>query len=165
MANDFLFRIPVMGWLLPFYGAFPVIRGRLDREALRRAEQHLEDGDLVCIFPEGGTSITGRLVPFEGGVALLALRRGVPIVPLAVTGTDRVLSSSNPVPRFARGGVTVRFGPTIDPADIAPDCPRRDRIEAITQRIYDAVASLLPPEYLPEAGLCAPAAPEPVPDP
>jgi len=150
MANDFLFRIPVLGRLIPYYGAFPVRRGRLDREALRRAEEHLKEGDLVCVFPEGGTSMTGRLVPFEGGVALLALRADVPVVPVAITGTDRVLPMTRPFPHYHRGGVTVTFGPPVHPSDVDPALPHRQRLEEFTARLHAAVAALLPPEYLPE---------------
>jgi 1-acyl-sn-glycerol-3-phosphate acyltransferase len=150
MANEFLFRVPILGRLIPLYGAFPLERGKFDRDALRRAENHLKDGDLVCIFPEGGTTLTGRLVPFEGGVALLAIRNDAPVIPVGITGTDRVLPISAPYPRFARGGVTVTFGPPIYPGDIDPSLPRRRRVDLLTERIYQAVASLLPPEYLPE---------------
>lgn len=150
MGNDFLFRIPVIGRLLPLYGGFPVSRGKLDRAALREAERHLGNGDLVCIFPEGGTTITGTLYPFEGGVALLALRNAVPIVPIGITGTDRVLPMHARFPRYSPGGVKVTFGPPILPGDLDPGLPHRARIEVLTQRLYDAVAALLPPEYLPE---------------
>lgn len=151
MANDFLFRIPVVGKLLPLYGAFPVERGKLDREALRQAESHLADGDLVCIFPEGGTSLAARLVPFEGGVALLAIRNDVPIIPVGITGTDRVLPMHPPpYPRYAPGGVTLTFGPPIYPGDVDPSLPRRQRVDLLTERLHAAVAALLPAEYLPD---------------
>jgi 1-acyl-sn-glycerol-3-phosphate acyltransferase len=150
MGNDFLFRIPVLGKLIPLYGAFPVERGKLDREALRIAEGHLKDGDLVCVFPEGGTTVTGWLFPFEGGVALMALRTGMPIVPVGITGTDKVLPMVRPVPRYHRGGVTVTFGPPIHPDEIDPSLPRRERVDLLTQRLYEAVAALLPPEYGPQ---------------
>jgi 1-acyl-sn-glycerol-3-phosphate acyltransferase len=145
MANDFLLEIPLFGPVLRYFGTFPVTRGKLDRDALREAERHLAEGDLVFIYPEGGTTITGRLYPFEGGVGMLALRAGVPVVPAAITGSDRVLSMADFRPRYSKGGVALRFGPAI-----APDRPRRERIDAITRAIYDAIAAMLPPEYLPD---------------
>lgn len=164
MANDFLFRISVLGPVIRLYGAFPVHRGRLDRAALRQAESYLRQGELVCIFPEGGTTVTGRLVPFEGGVALLALRTGAPIVPAAITGTDRVLPTDPPmIPRYARGGVGIVFGPPLDPRTIDPSLPRREQVERLTRRLYAAVAAMLPPEYLPEVLWSEPAAPVGVP--
>jgi 1-acyl-sn-glycerol-3-phosphate acyltransferase len=151
MANHFLFDLPVLGRLLPLYGAFPVNREKPDRGALKEAEEHLADGDLVCIFPEGGTTITGRLYPFEGGVALLALRKSVPVVPIAMTGTDRLLPEGARFPRFVRGGVTLTAGSPVHPGEIDPSLPHRRRIEELTRRLYEAVAALLPAEYLPEA--------------
>ena len=152
MGNHDLFQIPILGRLLPIYGAFPVERGTLDRDAIKTAEAHLKAGDLLVVFPEGGTSITGRLMPFEGGVALLALRNNVPIIPVAITGTDKVLPMGPSVKppyrvHYAKGGVTLTFGKPILPEEIAPDVPRRERVDLLTLRIYDAVRDLLPPEY------------------
>jgi len=151
MANDFLFQIPVLGWLIRLFGAFPVERGRIDREALRMAEERLARGHLLTVFPEGGTTITGVLYPFEGGVALLAIRNNVPIVPVAVTGTDLLLTVEPKLRiRHVRGGVTVTFGEPIHPEEIDPSLPRRERVDALTRRVYLAVAELLPDRYLPE---------------
>jgi 1-acyl-sn-glycerol-3-phosphate acyltransferase len=151
MANDFLFRIPVLGPLLPHYGAFPVARGTLDREAIRRAEAYLKDEDLLCMFPEGGTTITGVLYPFEGGAALLALRNNAPLIPVGITGTDKFLPMRPPYyPRYVRGGIRIVFGPPLYPGDVDPGLPRKQRVAVLTQRLHDAVAALLPPGYLPD---------------
>jgi 1-acyl-sn-glycerol-3-phosphate acyltransferase len=153
MGNHDLFDLPAVGKLLPLFGGFPVVRsddpGRADRSALKVAEQHLKDGDLLCVFPEGGTTVTGTLHPFEGGVALLALRNNVPIVPVAITGTDRMWPPEASRPRYARGGVSLTFGPPIHPSDIPAGLPRRERMERLTVRLYDAIAAMLPPEYVP----------------
>ena len=151
MANHDLFDIPVIGRLLPMYGTFPFNRDKHpDREALRVADKHLREGDLLCIFPEGGTTVTGTLVPFEGGVALLALRSHVPVVPVAITGSDRMLPREPPlIPRYARGGMTVTFGRPIHPDEVDPGLPKRERVTALTRRLQDAVAAMLPPHYLP----------------
>jgi 1-acyl-sn-glycerol-3-phosphate acyltransferase len=149
MANDFLFRVPVLGFYMRNAGAFPVRRGTTDREAIRKAEEVLQAGDLLCVFPEGGTTITGRQVPFEGGVALLALRNNVPVVPVAITGSDRVLPRRNSYPRYARGGITATFGKPIHPDEIDPTLPKRERMDRLTERLYDTIASMLPPEYAP----------------
>jgi 1-acyl-sn-glycerol-3-phosphate acyltransferase len=152
MANDFLFDIRILGKLLPLYGAFPVGRDHIDREALHRAEKHLRDGDLVCIFPEGGTTITGKLYPFEGGAALLAIRNGVPLIPVGITGTDRMLPMSAPYPHRVKGGVTVTFGRPVHPDEADPSQRRKEQVNRLTQRLYRAVADLLPPEYVPQPG-------------
>lgn len=149
MANDFLFRIPVLGTLIRFFGGFPVRRGVLDKEAIRSAEAHLDAGDLVCVFPEGGTTITGTLYPFEGGVALIAIRKNVPIVPVAIVGADRMLPQNSFIPRYTRGGITVTFGRPIHPSVIDGALSRRERIDQLTHVLYESVASMLPTEYVP----------------
>jgi 1-acyl-sn-glycerol-3-phosphate acyltransferase len=171
MAGDFLFVIPILGWLIRFFSAFPVHRGRLDREALRMAEQHLKDGDLLCVFPEGGTTLTGRLMPLEGGASLLAMRSSVPIIPVGIWGTEKVLPNAAKYPHFARGGVTIRFGPAIHPNDIDAALPRKERMDRLTEEIYDAIARLLPEKYAPvpdqprRADEVAPAKAAPAPEP
>jgi len=149
MAGDFLFKIPILSSLIRFFDAFPVNQERVDREAIRKAEACLKQGDLLCVFPEGATSPTGRLMSFEGGVALLALRNDVPVIPVGIWGTEKVLPNDNRYPHFARGGVSVRFGPPIFPADIDPSLPRKERMDELTRRMFHAVAELLPPEYRP----------------
>lgn len=144
LANDFLFQIRVLGPLLPVFGGFPVKRGGLDHRALHEAEQHLRDGDLLCIFPEGGTTLTGRLSPFEPGVGLVALRTGAPIVPFAIAGTERVLPMETMRPRYSRGGILIAFGSPIHPDEVAGESSRRLQVERLTARVHEAVASMLP---------------------
>ncbi len=151
MANEFLFRIPLLGGIIRFYGSFPVHRGRLDREAIRMAEERLQRGHLLTIFPEGGTTITGVLYPFEGGAAMIAVRQNVPVIPFGITGSDRVLPMKRPFyPRYARGGVHVKFGPAIHPRDLDGALPHRERIRVLTERMEESVAALLPADHLPD---------------
>lgn len=148
MGNHDLFQIPILGRILPIYGAFPVERGTLNRDTIRLAEAHLKAEDLLCIFPEGGTTTTGRLMPFEGGLALLALRNNVPIIPVAITGTDRLLEMKPPYRvRYTKGGVTLTFGKPIWPEEVAPEASRRERMDLLALRAYEAVRDMLPPEY------------------
>src|SRR6266536_3094757 len=74
---------------IPLVGAFTVRRGAADRRALRAAEQVLEQGRLLCMFPEGTRSVSGVLGSAHGGAALLARRSAAPIIPVAITGTPR----------------------------------------------------------------------------
>ena len=150
MANEYLFNIAILGKLIPMVGAFPVRRGAIDRESLRTAEAHLKEGDLLCVFPEGGTTVTGTLFyPLEGGVALLAMRANVPIVPVAITGSDAVLNSKFPYFHHHRGGVTVTYGKPLYPDQLFQDVPRKERMDLLTELLWDKIAELLPPEYVP----------------
>lgn len=96
----------------PFYrhvGAIPINLERPDPGAIKRALDVLERGGVIGIFPEGPFSIEGRLVKGQPGVALIALRAGVPVVPVAIRGTHEALRARPwHVPR--RYPLTVAFG-------------------------------------------------------
>lgn len=90
MAKKELFRFKPLAILLRAWGAFPVDRGGADREALEKALHLLSEGKIVGIFVEGGrnrTGGTGMMTP-QPGAAMLALKAGVPIVPVALVGTS-----------------------------------------------------------------------------
>lgn len=91
-----------------FFNVFPVPRERGFRESLRFAGFLVEHGWNILIFPEGSRSWTGELTPFREGIGLLATELKVPVVPVRVRGTYRVLRRSAVLPR--PGPVTVRFG-------------------------------------------------------
>src|SRR4030095_9867885 len=109
--------------------------------ALSAALQTLEAGKVVGIFPEGPFSVSGRLEPGLPGVALLALRSGVPVVPARIRGTYEALTRRR-ADRPRRVPLAVRFGP----ARCFSDDASRDRRSArlsVTGRIMDDIASLL----------------------
>ena len=104
--------IPLIGWAIPLshrpwwlakveivnsvFGAWftmmqviPVRRGQRDIQALDRTVEVARNGGVVVIFPEGTRSLDGQLLQGRGGTARIALRAGVPIVPIAITGTQR----------------------------------------------------------------------------
>lgn len=148
MAKKELFSVPVIRWFVRQSGAFPVDRGKPDRSALRHAERLLSEGMLVGIFPEGTRSVTGGLTAPHPGVALLALRARVPIVPTAIFGTE-VLPFNGIKGRVRGRGwprVTVRIG---EPFEIAThDSPGRRRdLDVVAEEIMLAIARLLPPAY------------------
>jgi 1-acyl-sn-glycerol-3-phosphate acyltransferase len=88
-----LFRIPFLGWLMRLAGDIPVKRGegRSAVEALRACRKVLADRVSVMIFPEGTRSASGDMLPFKDGAFRLAVDTGVPILPLALTGTGPAL--------------------------------------------------------------------------
>ncbi len=90
LAKRELFERPLQARLLNALGAFPVDRGASDEQAMATAEAILARGDCVVVFPEG-TRVRGEALgrPHRG-VARLALRSGAKVVPIALTGTDRV---------------------------------------------------------------------------
>ncbi len=87
MAKSELFAIPLLGPAIRALGAFPVRRDKSDRNAIRTAVKLLEEGSVVGVFPEGTRSRTGELQKPHLGAAMLALKAGVPMLPVAVSGT------------------------------------------------------------------------------
>jgi 1-acyl-sn-glycerol-3-phosphate acyltransferase len=110
MAWDRLF-VPPAGWVLRWLGAFPVSLENPEFSAYRAALRILQRGEALMIFPEGGRSPDGTLMPFRAGAARLALRTGATIVPVVVHGGDRVWSKKMIWPRPAK--VRVDYLPPI----------------------------------------------------
>ncbi len=105
VAKRSLFHMPFMGWHLRRSGHIPVDRGR-PREAVKsldHAAERIRAGCPVVLFPEGHRSRTGQLLPFKSGTFYLAIRSGVPIVPITLNGTRDVLK---PDTYHVRGGET-----------------------------------------------------------
>src|SRR5262249_27243299 len=122
--------------------------GTADRAALRVAEEVLRAGHALVIFPEGAVSETGRMQPLKHGLALVALRAQVPVVPVGVIGTQRLLPYGANLPRFARQPVRVRFGQPLSFNDLwrpsaANSVPPRAAIEAATARVEATLRQLL----------------------
>ena len=121
-------------------GSIPINLERSDVSALRRALASLEEGRIVGIFPEGPFSVRGRLEPGLHGVALLALRSGVPVVPAGILGTYEALVGRRAyVPR--RHPLAVRFGPPRRFAFYSVN--RRVARAGITARVMDDIAGLI----------------------
>lgn len=146
MAKEELFSIPVLGAWLRSVGVFPVKRGQPDRRAIRRSMQTLEQGGILVMFPEGTRSEDGRLRDPEPGAALIALRTGAPVLPVAVVGSHRILPKDARWPNFEQ--VVVRIGP---PLSVPRLEGRLDHevLEAWGRRIMGEIAKLLPEDQLP----------------
>lgn len=100
MAKEELFSNKIFGWIISRLGAFPVKRGAADRTAIRTAITLLETGNILGIFPEGTRSKNGKLGQPEPGLALLAVKAGVPVIPTAIIGTNKIFSNGCLLPKF-----------------------------------------------------------------
>ncbi len=139
MAKSELFH-GFLGWMLPRVYAFPVVRGSADRAAITTATKLLQDGELVGIFPEGTRSADGEAGEAHGGVSFIAMRAGVPVVPVAFVGTEKVLPRGQKFVRPAR--VTITFGKPIDTAAFT-EGSRKERMDALTATIMERIAEEL----------------------
>jgi 1-acyl-sn-glycerol-3-phosphate acyltransferase len=107
IAKAELWRSKFVGRLLETCGCFPVNRSGADREALERCQAVLAGGEPLVMFPEG-TRRSGPVVrDLREGVAYLALRAGVPVVPVGVGGAERVMPRGSTIPRPRRVEVVV----------------------------------------------------------
>ncbi|MGI8928692.1 MAG: lysophospholipid acyltransferase family protein, partial [Candidatus Limnocylindrales bacterium] len=140
LAKEALFVGPV-GAVLRRLGATPVRSGGSDIEAYRVALAILERGEILCIFPEGTRSPDGVMAEPKPGVAMLATRSGVPILPVGVSGSDRFLGRGRRFPRIGTR-ITLRVGSTFT-VTLDPAQPRRQQIEAATNQIMGHVAALV----------------------
>ena len=143
MAKEELFRSKLASYFMGSLGAFPVSKGRLDRKALRRAMQVLADGLVLVIFPEGMRSRGGRLRAAFPGAARIALRSGVPIIPVGIAGTEKLKGLAW---LWCRPEVTVNIGL---PFSLPQASSKLTKVELLrlTDVIMGCIAELLPVEY------------------
>lgn len=144
LAKRGLFQIPFMGWHLARAGHIPVPRGdaRAAVKTMTLAAQVVREQKIsLLIFPEGGRSRKGEMRPFLEGAAYIAIRAGVPLVPIGLQGTREVLpyGSGN-----IRGGpVILRIGDPI-PTDEATLRDRGLLTELLRERIIKLAEQNLP---------------------
>ncbi len=132
-----------LNWLFNLWGLIPVRRGEGDTSALRKALAALNEGYIFGIAPEGTRNVTGRLKKAHPGAVMLAVRAGVPLVPLAHWGGENFLKNLR---HFKRTDFHIRVG---DPICLKLDGVRMTH--EIRQQIVDEMmyklAELLPPAY------------------
>ncbi len=142
MAKAELFRVPLLGKLISKLGAFPVNRGKNDVSSVKQTLSLLESGEAVGLFPQG-TRCPGtdpREAKVLGGVAMIASRAAVPVVPtLILTKKMKVLP-------FRR--TYVIFGEAVTPGTLREWCGESGTgYRQAAERIFARVGALLPPDY------------------
>ncbi len=144
MTKSTQFGSGFMQWIVPRLGGFPVRRYRTDAQAVRVTLRLLDEGELVCIYPEGERSWDARLQPFRTGtlrVALAAAHRGIPVIPVGIRGMYDVFPRWGR-PRRIRSALAVRFGRTLR---LGPFENRRDRdaaLPVLRERLRDRLLDL-----------------------
>lgn len=141
IAKSELLQNPVAGWWFRQMQVIPIRRGRRDTAALDASVQALKSGAVLLIFPEGTRSRSGVLKEGRGGAVRLAMQSGVPIVPVAVSGTEHGLRGT-----VTRRPVLLRIG---RPYIVAPTADGKippDLMEQLTTDMMQRIGDLLPPE-------------------
>jgi len=150
MAWDKPFKIPVLGLMMRVFGAFPVSLEAVDAAAQRAAHEVLRAGRALVIFPEGGRTRTGKLMPFKMGAFRFALTYGVPVVPVSINGGEKIWPVGRLFPR--PGHLIITYHPPI-PVERLPEGTSRVEMKSHARRLarqtYEVVASALATESLP----------------
>jgi 1-acyl-sn-glycerol-3-phosphate acyltransferase len=138
MAKKQLFYVPFMGWHLWTSGHFPIDQsdGRKTARSLRRVIEGVRAGKSLAVFPEGTRTSDGRLQEFKAGAFKIAMRAGVPIVPVTIRGTFQLLPRTTLAPRPGR--VDVFIGEPIATSDYA-----EKQLPALIERTRAAIQSRL----------------------
>lgn len=136
MAKATLFHIPFLGWHLSRAGHMPIARDNPRRAArsLLEAASHIRNGTPVFVFPEGGRSPDGQLQEFKAGTFLLAIKAGVPVVPVSLRGTRDVLKMHSW--HVHPGSVEIIFH-----APISTEGLQSGDAEALAARVRSAIAA------------------------
>ncbi len=146
MGKQEMWKYPRLGWLFSALGAFPVKRGTADREALSRCIAVLEGGEPLVLFPEGERKDGPRIHPLFHGAAFVAARAGVPIVPIGIGGSVRVMPRHARMIRPRKVHVVIGEPITVE-VDESGRAPRRavsaasERLSLELQRLFDLAQS------------------------
>ncbi|PLX75823.1 MAG: 1-acyl-sn-glycerol-3-phosphate acyltransferase [Desulfuromonas sp.] len=138
LAKQELFDIPVFGLAMKRSGYIPVDRSdnRKSMISMKHAADRIRQGTSVVVFPEGTRSPDGKLLPFKKGGFMLALKSGVPVVPVAIIGSRDLCPKGSL--RIRGGTIRVRFFEPIETADLT-NRDRDDLIDRVFQTIAGAV--------------------------
>ena len=146
MGADKYWKHRAFGRLLSALGGFPVTRGSADREALKRSIAFLEDGQPLVLFPEGERKSGPVVQPLFDGATYVAVKAGVPIVPVGIGGSERAMPKGAKFiyPRRLR----VIIGPPIPPPHSANAKEQRQaardmsiQLRAELQRLFDQASA------------------------
>ncbi|MEE9583478.1 MAG: lysophospholipid acyltransferase family protein [Dehalococcoidales bacterium] len=143
MAKDELFRSRIVAYLMRNFGVFPVTKGRLDRKGLGKAMQVLNDSQALVIFPEGMRSKSRRLKVAFPGAALLASRSGALVIPVGISGTEKITGLGW---LWRRPQITVNIGPPFTLPPVNGKLTKSGLLR-LTDVMMARIAALLPREY------------------
>jgi 1-acyl-sn-glycerol-3-phosphate acyltransferase len=146
MGKSSLFGVPVLGAVFTWLGGISVERDGTDRKAVRESVAMLTAGEVLCVYPEGTRQNGRKIQPLQPGAAYFALRSGAPIIPIGIAGAEEILrEKSDSIPRFGR--VTIVVGPPLVPEARTSGVVPRERVDALTATLSDALQAALDDAY------------------
>jgi 1-acyl-sn-glycerol-3-phosphate acyltransferase len=153
-CNDRFYKSRLLARFLEWGGCIPVRvhdkdlerRKRINEKAFKTAITYLNKNDPVGLFPEGGRSYDGNLLPGKTGIARLALKAGVPVVPIGIIGSHKILPKGKMVPRPRR--CVVKIGKPIRFEEHHGKHEHAPTVSEVTRDIMKSIAKLTGKEYL-----------------
>ena len=142
MAKIEAFSWPIIGWIVKWYGAFPIRRGEADTGAFKMALKILNSGGAVIIAPEGHRSETGALQKGREGAIILSLRSGAPILPVAVWGGKSFWKN---LTHLRRTDIKFFVGEPVLPSATEIK-PTRTSIAEMSDELMLRIAAMMPPD-------------------
>lgn len=140
LARESLFRIPVVGWLIPRLNSHPVGGKGGDIASFRTVLQLLGEGKKVLIFPEGTRTVNGELGECAPGVGMIAMRSGAPVIPIYVHGTYDVWSRHRKFPKLW-GKTAVVIGEPFSASQFA-SLGKKEAQAAVADEVMRRIAGL-----------------------
>ena len=116
VARDSLYRFKLFGWLIRSLDAIPIGRDKADIAAMKMIIARLQQGEAVCLYPEGTRTHDGRIVPVKAGFGLLCRRSQAAVVPVLVDGAFECWPRQKRL--FTPGRVTIWYGKTLEAEEI-----------------------------------------------
>ncbi|HWD41067.1 MAG TPA: lysophospholipid acyltransferase family protein [Fimbriimonas sp.] len=131
-AKEELWKNKLFGRIIEGIGAFPVKRGEGDLESIRKCISILQGGEAVIVFPEGTRNDGVTMNPLQSGVAMLAKKANVPVVPAGICGTQKE----------GKGRVTVVYGDPFFYGDVAPGASEKETRQLFLRELESRIQSL-----------------------
>ncbi len=136
MAKEELFKIPVLKQGIKLYGAYPVKRRMGDRAALRAATKAIESGWIAAVFLQGTRDPDAQITDPKLGAAWIAAKMQVPLLPVSLWGTEKILIKGSALPKSVP--ITVRIGEVISP----PLSTKKEDLQAVTEHCAAVINAL-----------------------
>lgn len=146
MAKDSLFQIPVVNAWVRTHHAFPLRRGEHDIGSYLYAKDRVENGHLVCIYPEGTTNNGGgALLPGHTGAIRLAIETRKPIIPIGITGTENIYPKHAKMLNFGKGCILKAGEPFMEHAKFFDSArpPNYNDLQELTDKLMERIKALM----------------------
>ena len=131
VAKAELFKNPVLNWLGKVFDIIPVKRGKQDLESMKRSLKAISKGEILGIFPEGTRKGLEKNVKVKTGAAFMALRSGVPIIPVGVQGSFKPFTK-----------VIINYGKPMDFNKYYSNKPEKEVLEKVTEEVMAEIIKL-----------------------